>query len=152
MQALFSSSEKPVGICSDHAGLEVKSFIIDLFKEKGIPYKDFGTYSPDSTDYPDYAHPLALAVEKEECYPGIAICATGNGINMTMNKHQGIRSALCWTPEIANLARAHNNANVLALPGKYLSNDDVYKILIEFFNTQFEGGRHQRRVDKIACG
>lgn len=150
MQILFSQ-EKPVGLCSDHAGLATKAYIIKLLEEKGIAYKDFGTYTSESTDYPDYAHPLAIAVEKGECYPGIAVCATGNGINITLNKHQGIRSALCWSPEIARLARAHNDANVLALPGLYLSEEEVYQIIVEFFNTPFEGGRHQRRVDKISC-
>jgi len=149
--SLFAQSEKPIGIASDHAGFEMKTYIISLFKEKGIVYKDFGTYSTDSTDYADYAHPLALAVEHGECYPGIAICGSGNGINMTMNKHQGIRSALCWNAEIARLARAHNDANVLALPGRFISEDEAYHILVAFLNTPFEGGRHQGRIDKIPC-
>ncbi|HBG56477.1 MAG TPA: ribose-5-phosphate isomerase, partial [Porphyromonadaceae bacterium] len=108
--SLFANSEKPIGIGSDHAGFDRKQHLIKMFEEQGIPYKDFGTYSSESTDYPDYAHPLALAVENGECYPGVAICASGNGINMTVNKHQGVRGALCWTPEIAYYARAHNNA------------------------------------------
>ncbi|MFR9166208.1 MAG: ribose 5-phosphate isomerase B [Dysgonomonas sp.] len=149
--SLFSQTEKPIGIASDHAGFELKTYLISIFKEKGIVYKDFGTNSTESVDYPDYAHPLAIAVEKGECYPGIAICGTGNGINMTLNKHAGIRSALCWTPEIARLARAHNNANVLALPGRYISEDEAYHILIAFLNTPFEGGRHERRIEKIDC-
>lgn len=149
--SLFDHSEKPIGIASDHAGFERKQGIIKKFDELGIPYKDFGTYSSDSTDYPDYAHPLATAVENGECYPGIAICSSGNGINMTVNKHQGIRAALCWNPEIAFYARAHNDANILSLPGRYLNDEEVYEILVTFLNTPFEGGRHQRRVDKISC-
>lgn len=118
--SLFDKAVTPIGLASDHAGFEAKQTVIKQLKEKGIPYKDFGTYSEESTDYPDYAHLLAVAVEKGECYPGIAICGSGNGINMTMNKHQGIRSALCWSKEIAGLARAHNDANVLAMPGRFL--------------------------------
>lgn len=149
--SLFDHSEKPIGIGSDHAGFDRKQQIIKKLEEQGIPYKDFGTYSLDSTDYPDYAHPLATAVERGECYPGIAICASGNGINMTVNKHQGIRAALCWNPEIAYYARAHNDANFLSLPGRFLNDEEIYEILVTFLNTPFEGGRHQRRVDKIPC-
>ena len=149
--SLFDHSEKPIGIGSDHAGFDKKQMIIKKFEEQGIPYKDFGTYSLDSTDYPDYAHPLAVAVENGECYPGVAICASGNGINMTVNKHQGIRAALCWSPEIAYYARAHNDANILSLPGRFLNDEEIYEILVTFLNTSFEGGRHQRRVDKIPC-
>ncbi len=149
--SLFDHSEKPIGIGSDHAGFDKKQMIIKKFEEQGIPYKDFGTYSLDSTDYPDYAHPLAVAVENGECYPGVAICASGNGINMTVNKHQGIRAALCWSPEIAYYARAHNDANILSLPGRFLNDEQIYEILVTFLNTSFEGGRHQRRVDKIPC-
>ena len=116
---------------------------------KGIEYKDFGTSSTESVDYPDYGHPLALAVEAGECYPGVAVCGSGLGIAMTLNKHQGIRAALCWMPEIAHLARQHNDANVLVLPGRFLSDEEADRILEEFFNTQFEGGRHQRRIEKI---
>jgi len=134
------NSEKPIGIGSDHAGFDKKQYIIKVLEEQGIPYKDFGTYSSESTDYPDYAHPLASAVENGECYPGIAICATGNGVNMTVNKHQGVRAALCWNPEIAYYARAHNNANILSLPGRFLTNEEVYEILETFLNTPFEGG------------
>ena len=112
-------------------------------------YKDFGTNSTASVDYPDYAHPLALAVESGECYPGIAICGSGNGINMTLNKHQGIRAALCWNAEIAHLARQHNDANVLVMPGRFISTEEADMILTEFFSTKFDGGRHQNRIDKI---
>lgn len=148
-QSLFAQSEKPIGICSDHAGFEMKSYIISLFKEKGIVYKDFGTYSSESSDYADFAHPMAIAVEKGECYPGIGLCGTGNGINMTLNKHQGIRAALCWTPEIAKLTRAHNDANVLVLPARIVAKEEAYEILVTFLNTPFDGGRHQRRIEKI---
>lgn len=148
-QSLFGHSEKPIGICSDHAGFEMKSYLISLFEEKGIVYKDFGTFTSESCDYPDFAHPLALAIEKGECYPGIGLCGTGNGINMTLNKHQGIRSALCWTPEVARLARAHNDANVIVLPARMIEEKEAYEILVSFLNTTFEGGRHIRRIDKI---
>ena len=116
---------------------------------KGWPYKDFGTNSCESVDYPDFAHPLALAVEAGECYPGIAICGSGNGINMTLNKHQGIRAALCWIPEIAHLARLHNDANILVMPGRFITNEEAVQIMEQFFSTEFEGGRHIRRINKI---
>lgn len=147
--SLFEQSEKPIGICSDHAGFEMKSYLISLFKEKGIVYKDFGTYSNERCDYPDFAHPMAIAVEKGECYPGIGLCGTGNGINMVLNKHQGIRSALCWNPEVAALSRAHNDANVLVLPARVISNEEAYEVLVSFLNTSFEGGRHIPRIEKI---
>lgn len=149
--SLFDHSEKPIGLGSDHAGYDRKQHIIKILEEQGIPYRDFGTYSQESTDYPDYAHPLALAVENGECYPGIAICATGNGINMTVNKHQGVRAALCWNQEIAYYARAHNDANILSIPGRFLSDEEIYEILVTFLNTSFEGGRHERRINKIPC-
>ncbi len=148
----FNDSEKPIGLASDHAGFNAKSYIIKVLEDMGLKYKDFGSYSTDSTDYTDYAHPLALAVESGECRFGIAMCGTGNGINMTLNKHQGIRAALCWNPEITFYARAHNNANVLSLPGRFLDNDEILEILKVFLNTPFEGGRHERRVNKIPCG
>ena len=140
---------KTIGLASDHAGFELKEFVKNWLDEKGLPYKDFGTHDTQSSDYPDYAHPLALAVEAGECYPGIAICGSGNGINMTLNKHQGIRAALCWTPEIAHLARQHNDANVLVMPGRFITDERAARIMEEFLSTSFEGGRHQRRIDKI---
>lgn len=148
-QSLFAQSEKPIGICSDHAGFHMKAYFLSLFEEKGIVYKDFGAYSPESSDYPDYAHPMAIAVEKGECYPGIAFCGTGNGISMALNKHQGIRAALCWNTEIAQLSRAHNDANALVLPSRIIADEEAYQIMVTFLNTSFEGGRHQRRIDKI---
>lgn len=140
---------KMIGICSDHAGYELKQYVRSWLEAKGMEYKDFGTCSAESCDYADFAHPLALAVEAGECYPGIAICGSGNGINMTLNKHQGIRAALCWIPEISHLARQHNDANVLVMPGRFVTTETADKILTEFFDTAFEGGRHQCRIEKI---
>ena len=140
---------KTIGLASDHAGFELKQYVKKWLEAKGWEYKDFGTYSTESCDYPDYAHPLALAVEKGECYPGIAICGSGEGISITLNKHQGIRAALCWIPEIAHLARQHNDANVLVMPGRFIDEATADKIMTEFFTTDFEGGRHQARIDKM---
>ena len=127
----------------------MKEFVKQWLEQKGWEYKDFGTYSTASCDYPDFAHPLAEAVEAGECYPGIAICGSGEGISMTLNKHQGIRAALCWIPEIARLARQHNDSNVLVMPGRFIDTATADQIMTEFFNTAFEGGRHQARIDKI---
>lgn len=139
----------PVALCSDHAGFEMKQAVIGYLKQQGIAYKDFGTYSTDSCDYPDFAHPCAEAVESGACYPGIAICGSGEGISMTLNKHQGIRAALCWLPEIAALSRQHNDANVLSMPGRFITAEQALEIVKTFLSTSFEGGRHQRRIDKI---
>lgn len=138
-----------IAICSDHAGFELKSIIEGYLEADNRQYKDFGTYSADSCDYPDFAHPCALAVESGECYPGIAMCGSGNGIAMTLNKHQGIRAALCWTPELARLARQHNDANVLVLPARFITPVEALAIIDAFLSTDFEGGRHQRRIEKI---
>ena len=138
-----------IGLCSDHAGFELKEYIKTLLDARGLSYKDFGTYSSDSCDYPDYAHPMAEAIERGEVYPGIAICGTGNGIGMTLNKHQGVRAALCWRSDIAQLARAHNDANVVVVPGRFISLEDTRKIIEVFLDTPFEGGRHARRIQKI---
>ena len=140
---------KTIGICCDHAGFPLTQFVVQWLEENGYEFKDFGTYSPESCDYPDFAHPLAEAIEAGECYPGIAICGSGNGIAMTLNKHQGIRAALCWSPDIAELGRQHNDANVLVMPGRFVTNHIAASILKKFFSTPFEGGRHQRRVEKI---
>ena len=139
----------PVGLCSDHAGFELKNIIIGFLESQGIEYKDFGTYSTDSCDYPDFAHPCALAVEQGEVYPAIAVCGSGNGIGMTLNKHQGIRAALCWQPELARLARAHNNANIIVLPGRFIEPALALNCVEVFFDTDFDGGRHQGRIDKM---
>lgn len=139
----------PVGLCSDHAGYELKNMIIGYLESKGIACRDFGTFSADSCDYPDFAHPCAEAIETGSVYPGIAICGTGNGIGMTLNKHQGVRAALCWGPELARLARGHNNANVLVLPARFIAPEVALECVDVFFDTPFEGGRHERRVEKI---
>ena len=140
---------KLIGLASDHAGYELKQFVKKWLDENKMEYKDFGTYTSESCDYSDFAHPLASAVEEGECYPGIAICGSGQGMAITLNKHQGIRAALCWMPEISELARKHNNANILVMPGRFIDTDMADKILQKFFNTEFEGGRHLRRINKI---
>ncbi len=139
----------PIG--ADHAGFSLKEELISYLKQKGYKLKDFGCYSEDSIDYPDYAHPVAEMVENNSEMLGIIICGSGNGINMTANKHQGIRSALCWKKEIAQLAREHNNANIIALPARFISTEEAIEMVDTFLSTSFEGGRHQRRVDKISC-
>lgn len=140
---------KKIAMCSDHAGYELKSIIQGYLESQGIQYTDLGTNSTDSCDYPDFAHPCANAIENEDCYPGIAMCGSGNGIQMTLNKHQGIRAALCWTVELAKLARQHNNANVLVLPARFIEPTLALDIVDAFLNTEFEGGRHINRINKI---
>lgn len=141
---------KIIPIGSDHAGFKLKQEIIKYFKEQGYEFKDFGTHSEESIDYPDYGHPVAQFIEDNGGL-GIVICGSGNGINMTVNSHKGIRGALCWKEEIAELARKHNDANILSLPGRFISVEKGIKITEVFLNTEFEGGRHQRRIDKINC-
>ncbi len=141
---------KVVGLASDHAGFELKEFVKQYLTEKGIPFKDYGTNSDVSCDYPDFGHALAQGMEKGEVYPGIGICGSGEGIAMTLNKHQNIRAGLAWIPEIAHLIRQHNDANVLVMPGRFIDHEMARKIMDEFLSTNFEGGRHQRRVEKIA--
>ncbi|MEG1545308.1 MAG: ribose 5-phosphate isomerase B [Tannerellaceae bacterium] len=141
-----------IGLGNDHAGFEMKEYVKQLLNARGMAYKDFGTYNCDSCDYPDFAHPLASAVEAGEVSCGIAICGTGNGIAMTLNKHQGIRAALCWNAEISQLARAHNDANILVMPGRFISKEEAAHCVEAFFDTPFEGGRHQKRIDKIPFG
>lgn len=145
------SSDKPLAICSDHAGFELKSIIEGYLEANSIEYKDFGTYSADSCDYPDFAHPCAEAVESGECFPGIAMCGSGNGIAMTLNKHQGVRAAICWLPELAELARQHNDANCLVLPARFIDEKMALELVDLFLAAGFEGGRHVGRVEKIAC-
>lgn len=142
---------RKIAIASDHAGFKIKETVKFYLQEKGHEVNDLGTFSEESTDYPDYAHLLAQAVEQQQFDLGILVCGSGNGVNMTANKYQGIRSALCWIPEIARLARLHNNANVLAMPGRFVDEKTAKQIADSFLNTEFEGGRHQRRIDKIAC-
>lgn len=139
----------PVGLCSDHAGFELKAIIEGYLASSGVACRDFGTFSNESCDYPDFAHPCALAVEAGEVYPAIAICGTGNGIGITLNKHQGVRAALCWDVDLARLAREHNDANVLVLPARFIEPSLALKLVDVFLSTAFEGGRHQRRVEKI---
>ena len=141
--------ENKIGLASDHAGYEMKEYIRELLDKKNIPVIDYGTYSAESTNYAIYGHSLAKAVEQKEVEKGIAVCSTGNGINMTVNKHKGIRAALCWSEEIAQLARAHNDANILTLPGRFTSFELAEKIVNIFLKTPFEGGRHQCRIDAI---
>ena len=138
-----------IAICSDHAGFELKGMVIEKLKNSGAEVKDFGTDSAESCDYPDYAHPMANAVETGECDFGVAICGSGNGISMTANKHQGIRCALCWDVPLAHLARQHNDANVLSMPARFISVEKAFQIVDEFFSTDFEGGRHIRRIERI---
>lgn len=144
---------KTIAIGSDHAGFELKKMLKEYLLLKNITVKDFGPDSDERTDYPDYAHPVATFVEQDKTNQifGILICGSGNGINMAANKHQGIRSALCWTPEIAELARLHNNANILVLPARYITIEEAKKCVDVFFTTEFEGGRHTDRVNKISC-
>jgi len=138
-----------IALASDHAGYERKQVVKKYLEEQGFEYFDYGAFSSESSDYPDYAHPLALAVEKNEFDFGITLCGSGNGINMVANKHQKIRSAICWNTEIAALARLHNDANVCALPARFITDEEAITIVKIFLSTEFEGGRHQRRIDKI---
>lgn len=142
---------KTIPIGCDHAGFELKNYIIDNLKRDGYEFKNYGTDSEESIDYPDFAHPVAEHVKKTPDTLGIVICGSGNGINMTVNKHQEIRSALCWTDEIAALARQHNNANIIALPARFIDKHLALKMVKTFLTTDFEGGRHQKRVEKIPC-
>ena len=142
--------KKKIGIACDHAGYEMKEFLVGYLGAQGYEVLDFGTDSPESVDYPDFAHPLAEAVESGELPLGVALCGTGEGMSMTLNKHQGIRAGLAWAPEIGALIRQHNNANVLVLPARFITNDEAVNILDTFLATEFEGGRHQRRIDKMA--
>lgn len=138
-----------IGVASDHAGYELKTRVIKHLESKGCVVHDFGTDSAESVDYPDYAHKLAGAVENGSCQFGIAICGSGNGVNMTVNHHRKVRGALCWTPEIAALARQHNDANIISLPARFIETSIALQMVDVFLSTDFEGGRHQRRVEKI---
>lgn len=138
-----------IAIGADHAGFEYKEALTAFLKDHEL--KDFGTYSSDSVDYPDFAHPVSSAVENKEFDLGILICGSGNGIAITANKHQGIRAAICWNTELASLARKHNNANILCLPARFISVKEAQEITDTFLKTDFEGGRHQNRVNKISC-
>lgn len=143
---------KKIAIGADHAGYEYKEKIKAFLTTRGLEVTDFGTNSTESVDYPDFIHPVAEAVEGKQVDLGIVICGSGNGVAMTANKHQGIRAALCWNEKLAELARQHNNANVLALPSRFVGDELAVKMVDVFLRSDFEGGRHQRRVEKIACG
>ena len=138
-----------IGLACDHAGFKLKEFVKTYLERKGLEWEDFGTNSEESCDYPDYAHALATAIERGDIKRGIAICGSGEGISMTLNKHQQIRAALVWIPEIAHLTRQHNDANVLCMPGRFINEEEAENIMDEFLNTPFEGGRHTRRIEKI---
>lgn len=142
---------KKIAIGGDHAGFEYKGKLIQKLIDLGYEVKDFGPFSTDSVDYPDYVHPLSSAIEMGEFEQGIVICGSGNGVAITANKHQGIRAALCWNEDLAALSRQHNNANVLAIPARFISYELAEKLAEIFLTTDFEGGRHQNRVSKISC-
>jgi ribose 5-phosphate isomerase B len=143
--------DKPIAIGADHAGYELKNIISDFLRSKGLSVKDFGTHSSDSVDYPDFAHPVASAVESGEAGVGILICGSANGVAITANKHQDIRAAIAWSEEISKLARQHNNANILCIPARFVSTTVAETMTDVFLETPFEGGRHEKRVAKMAC-
>lgn len=140
-----------IAIGSDHAGFELKERVRKELLSNGYEVRDFGTFSPESADYPDFAHPVASAVERKEFDLGVLVCGSANGVAMTANKHQHIRAAVCWNVEVASLSRQHNNANILCLPARFVSAELGLQILDRFLNSSFEGGRHERRVSKISC-
>lgn len=140
-----------IAIGADHAGFALKEKLKQWLEKNGHRTRDFGTYSEESVDYPDFAHPVAEAVEKKEFDLGLLVCGSGNGVAMAANKHEGIRAAICWNEELAALAREHNDANILCLPGRFVKPEEAERILDRFLHSSFEGGRHARRVGKIAC-
>lgn len=144
--------QKPVAIGSDHAGYDYKEDLISFLEAKGLAFHDYGTHSRESADYPDFAHPVAGAVEKGEAAFGILLCGSANGVAITANKHKGIRAAVCWGEELAKLAREHNDANIICIPARFVREGDAEKMVQIFMSTPFEGGRHLRRVEKIAQG
>ena len=150
MAYVFDAS-KPIAMGADHAGVDFKNEVKEWLTAKGYTVKDFGTYSSDSVDYPDFAHPTATSVETGEAGFGILFCGSANGVAMTANKHAGIRAGLCWETEIAELTRLHNNANMICIPARYVSIDKAKEMISTFMETAFEGGRHQNRVNKITC-
>jgi ribose 5-phosphate isomerase B len=143
---------KPIAIGSDHAGYDYKEDLISFLEGKGMTFRDFGTHSKESVDYPDFAHPVAESVENGNAAFGILICGSANGVAITANKHKGIRAAICWGEELAKLAREHNDANIICIPARFVREGDAEKMVDQFMNTFFEGGRHQLRVEKIAAG
>jgi ribose 5-phosphate isomerase B len=144
--------QKLVAVGSDHAGFEYKKYLVSFLEGKGIQCRDFGTHSGNPVDYPDFAHPVANAVESGEASFGILVCGSANGVAITANKHQGIRAAVCWGEELSQLARLHNNANIICIPARFVRESDAEKMVNIFLSTEFEGGRHETRVGKIACG
>lgn len=142
---------KKIGIACDHAGFQMKELLVGSLSTKGYDVVDFGCHSEESIDYPDFGHPLAEAIENGELEQGVGLCGSGEGMAMTLNKHQGIRAGLCWNTDVAALTRQHNDANVVVLPARFISNDEAIAIVNTFLNSDFEGGRHQGRVEKIAC-
>ena len=142
---------KPIAIGCDHAGFDCKEDLISFLEGEGMTFKDFGTYNKDSVDYPDFAHPVAEAVQNGEAAFGVLLCGSANGVAITANKHQGVRAAICWGEELAELARKHNNANIICIPARFVRDGLAEKMLDTFMNTDFEGGRHGNRVSKIAC-
>lgn len=140
---------KKIAIGSDHAGFSMKEALKPLLQAEGFTVEDFGTYNEDSTDYPDYAHAVAIAISTEQFDKGILLCGSANGVCMTANKHVGVRAAICWNEELAALARQHNDANILCLPARFIEVDVAHRTVKKFLHTPFEGGRHKRRVDKI---
>ncbi len=150
METIFNLL-KPIAIGCDHAGFEFKLALKNFLEKGGYTVEDMGTHTNDSVDYPDYAHPVATAVEAHQDAFGILICGSANGVAITANKHQNIRAALCWNNEVAELARAHNNANILCIPARFVTMPQAIEMLQTFMNTAFEGGRHENRVKKIMC-
>jgi ribose 5-phosphate isomerase B len=143
---------KPIAIGSDHAGFDYKEALISFLEGKGLSFKDFGTHSKDSVDYPDFAHPVALAVESGDYAFGILLCGSANGVAITANKHQHIRAGICWEEEVASVCRKHNDANIICIPARFIDEALAERMVDIFMNTEFEGGRHANRVNKIACG
>lgn len=150
MQSPFNL-QLPISLGSDHAGFEYKEKLISFLEGKGFSFMDHGTNSADSVDYPDFAHPVATDVATGKAAFGVLICGSGNGVAITANKHEGVRAALCWGEELAQLARLHNDANIICIPARFVKEADAEKMLVVFMTTVFEGGRHQNRVNKIGC-
>lgn len=149
MQDMFDKQQK-IPIACDHGGFEIKEYLKTKLTKLGYQIEDMGTHSTESVDYPDFVHPLASAVHEEKFQLGIILCGSGNGAQMTANKYSRVRAALCWNLEQAKLAREHNNANILSLPGRFLKKEQAIEMTLNFLNTEFEGGRHQRRIEKIS--
>jgi ribose 5-phosphate isomerase B len=142
---------KPIAVGGDHAGYEYKAAIAEWLRQKGYTVEDKGVFDTKSADYPDYAHPVASMVEHGEAACGVLVCGSGNGVCMTANKHQGVRAALCWQTDVARLSRQHNNANIICIPARFVALENAKQMVEIFLDTEFEGGRHAKRVDKIAC-